>query len=97
MDFTTEDVQHLADLSKLYITEEELEKYRDDICDILNHIDVLRDVDIEGDFEFSDTHTNIASDDVPDNKSDEETRTTFLGYAPEHGDEYIEAISPMKD
>lgn len=39
-------IQHLAALSKLYLSDEEVEKYRHDVAAILSFIDQLQAVDV---------------------------------------------------
>ena len=41
-----ERVEHIADLAKLYISEEEMPKYQTQLSDILKEIEKIQDVDI---------------------------------------------------
>jgi aspartyl-tRNA(Asn)/glutamyl-tRNA(Gln) amidotransferase subunit C len=43
-----EDVLKLAQLSKLKLTEEEIEKFRGELSSILEYVETLNNVDIEG-------------------------------------------------
>ncbi|PYN16484.1 MAG: Asp-tRNA(Asn)/Glu-tRNA(Gln) amidotransferase subunit GatB [Candidatus Rokuibacteriota bacterium] len=42
------DVEHVARLTRLALTEEELERMREQLNSILTHLDTLRGVDTEG-------------------------------------------------
>lgn len=46
--FTTEDVKKIAKLSRLYISEEETEQYREQLGSILEYVDQLQTVDTTG-------------------------------------------------
>ena len=43
------EVDHIANLGRLYVNEDEYEKYGKQLSDILSEIDKINDVDIEGD------------------------------------------------
>ena len=47
MRVTTEEVRHMAVLARVGMTEEEIETMRDQMSDILEHFDVLQQVDTE--------------------------------------------------
>lgn len=46
--FTTEDVKKIAKLSRLYISEEETEQYREQLGSILEYVDQLQAIDTTG-------------------------------------------------
>ena len=48
MRLTTEEMQHLAALARVGMSDEEVERMRDQMSSILGHFDVLQDVDTEG-------------------------------------------------
>ena len=48
MSLTPEDVQHIALLARVGLTPEELERYRSQLSDILEHFQVLQEIDTEG-------------------------------------------------
>lgn len=48
MSVSKEDVKHIANLSKLNLTEEELEKYTTELSDIVNFANELSNIDVEG-------------------------------------------------
>lgn len=45
MSLTIDDVKHVANLARLGLTDEEAERMRDDLSSILEHIEVLQQVD----------------------------------------------------
>ena len=45
---TDEDVLKLARLSRLHITEDEVQRFKDEISAILQYVEQLQDVDLEG-------------------------------------------------
>ncbi len=48
MSVSKEDVMHIAKLSKLKLTEEELEKYTEDLSSIVDFANELSSIDVEG-------------------------------------------------
>lgn len=48
MSVSKEDVKHIAKLSKLYLSDEELEKYTNDLSNIVNFANELSNIDVEG-------------------------------------------------
>ncbi len=48
MSVSKEDVKHIAKLSKLYLTEKELEKYTKDLSNIVTFANELSSIDVEG-------------------------------------------------
>ena len=48
MRLTTDEVKHIAALARVGITDEEVERMRGQLSDILDHFDVLQQVDTEG-------------------------------------------------
>lgn len=48
MALTIEEVEHVAHLARLRLSAEELEKMRTDLSAILDHIDMLKEVDVSG-------------------------------------------------
>ncbi len=45
MHLSTADVEHIAELAKLALTSDEIEQYRRQLSDILEHFETLRQVD----------------------------------------------------
>ncbi|MFQ5914700.1 MAG: Asp-tRNA(Asn)/Glu-tRNA(Gln) amidotransferase subunit GatC [Nitrospinota bacterium] len=48
MKLTREQVEHVADLARLKFSGEELERFREQLTNILTYIDMLNEVDTEG-------------------------------------------------
>lgn len=48
MSVSKEDVKHIANLSKLNLTEDELEKYTTELSDIVNFANELSNINVEG-------------------------------------------------
>lgn len=65
MALTREEVEHIARLARLGVSEADIEKFRDQLSVILEHFDTLRQIDTEG--VDATTHTlaihNVMSDD----------------------------------
>jgi len=45
MALTTDEVRHIARLARLALSDEEVERYRDQLSGILDHFNVLNDID----------------------------------------------------
>jgi len=45
---TKEEVEHIAKLARLGLTDEEIEKYQKELSSILDYIEKLKEVDIKG-------------------------------------------------
>lgn len=67
MKLSKEEVLHIADLSRLALTEDEVEEYRDQLGSILGYVDKLQELDTSGVAEFSHGSdlTNVFRSDVP--------------------------------
>jgi aspartyl-tRNA(Asn)/glutamyl-tRNA(Gln) amidotransferase subunit C len=89
-------VLHIARLARLGLTAEELERFGGQLTEILDYVESLQGVDIEGVPPFSD----IWPPRVP-SRADEITNppseTGELGQAPRVKDGQIEAPSPLAD
>lgn len=48
MSLSKEQIEHIAKLARLELTEDELDKYGGQLSDILNYIDQLKEVDVAG-------------------------------------------------
>lgn len=48
MKLSKDEIQHIAKLARLELTDEELKKYGDQLSAILNYIDQLKEVDVKG-------------------------------------------------
>jgi aspartyl-tRNA(Asn)/glutamyl-tRNA(Gln) amidotransferase subunit C len=90
MKLTKEEVEHIAKLARLGISEEEKEKFRDQLSSILEYVEQLKEVDTD---EISPTaqvtglENVMAADVISD--CDEETMKKLVASAPMHDDNYI--------
>lgn len=48
MQLTKQEIQHIAKLARLDLTDQELEKYGGQLSNVLSYIDQLKEVDVEG-------------------------------------------------
>lgn len=48
MPLSREDVLHVARLARIALSDDEVERFRTQLSDILDHFDVLRQIDTEG-------------------------------------------------
>ncbi|MDD4900843.1 MAG: Asp-tRNA(Asn)/Glu-tRNA(Gln) amidotransferase subunit GatC [Patescibacteria group bacterium] len=48
MSLSQEEVKHIAELARLELTDQELEKYGGQLSAVLDYIDQLKEVDVEG-------------------------------------------------
>jgi len=63
-----EKVDHIANLARLNVKEEEYSKYQTQLNDILTEIDKIMEVDVDGEIMISPTsNTNCFNDDVIEN------------------------------
>jgi len=74
--FTTEDVKKIAKLSRLHITEEETEQYREKLGSILEYVDQLQEVDTMGvpELQHAVAVENVFRSDEPSIDLDERAR-----------------------
>lgn len=98
MNITKEQVEHMAVLAKLNLTEEEKEKFAKEFSDILGYIEKLNEIDVTnvkpmtGGTEL----INQFREDTVSRESGEHVRKKFVSQAPQHSDDFIETISPLK-
>lgn len=45
MSLSKKDVEHIADLARLHLSDEEIERYQQQLSDILDHVSVLQGLD----------------------------------------------------
>lgn len=89
-----EETEHIADLARLGLSGEEIEKYQKDLSAILGYIDKLKEVNIEGVKPF--THSVEISDVLrPDVKTErtEECLGKLRSQMPETKDGYLKVKS----
>ena len=87
---TKEEVIKLAQLSRIELTEEEVEKFRKDLSTVLDYIDELKKVDVEGIGEVFEVTglVNVQRQDNPVVPTDE-LRKNIFSQAPEMKDGYF--------
>ena len=78
---TTDDVRHIALLSRIGMTDEEIERMRDQLSHILENFDILRQVDTDG-VEPTGHSVNVTSVMREDRSRDSLSRDDVLGNAP---------------
>ena len=99
MKINKQQVEHMAQLSRLSLSEEEKAKYATEFTAILDYIDQLSEIDITGVEPViggSELENKLRTDEVTRTEG-KEVRDKFVPLAPEHTDEYIETISPLKE
>ena len=78
---TSDDVRHIALLSRIGMTDEEVELMRDQLSNILENFDILRQVDTEG-VEPTGHSVNVTSVMREDRSRESLPREDVLGNAP---------------
>ena len=89
MKLTDKEIQQLASLMKLSLTDAEVEKFRGEISSILDFVSQLKDVDVSGVpdvAQVSGEENNWREDVVKKSETDPET---LLNSAPERKDNFI--------
>ncbi len=92
MKLSKQEIQHIADLARLELTDVELKKYGGQLTDVLNYIDQLREVDVSG-VEPTAQVTgleNVMREDAVEEWDDKE-RLAALKEAPEMEDGQVKA------
>lgn len=98
MEISKKQVEYMADLARLKLTKEETEKFAKEFSEILSYIEKLNEVDVSkvepmtGGTDL----TNKMREDEVSRELGEKVRDEFIKLAPEHSDEFIETISPLK-
>ncbi len=86
---STDDVRHLAQLSSLQLSDEEVGSLKDDIVNILNYIDILTELDtenVEPTYQVTDLENVWRSDEVENNAV---TREQLLALASDAQDNQV--------
>ena len=88
MSLTPDEVQHITLLARVRLDPEELERYRTQLSDILEHFQVLQEVDTEG---VSPTGSSVLQESVmrDDEPADSLSREDVLANAPHREDDYF--------
>ena len=86
-----EQVEHIAKLARINLTEKEKEKFSAELSSILDYIDKLNQADISNIKPISQAMglNNIVRDDIEIQKADIEMRKKILKGAPEKKDNYF--------
>lgn len=86
---TTDDVRHLAQLSNVQVSDEEIESLRDDLSNILDYINQLKDVDttgVEPTYQVTGLENVTRDDDIDDGGV---TSDQLLALAPEQSEHSV--------
>lgn len=68
-----ESIEHLATLAKLSLTDDEVKEYSDQIASILDYVDKVQDLDVDGEFRSqTDLRTVLREDEFEDSLSQKE-------------------------
>ena len=88
MSITNEELEHLALLSRLEISTEEKKQFQEQLSDILDFVDQLKDINTEG---VEPMHHVTGSETVwrEDKIKDWNAREELLDSAPNHDENYI--------
>jgi len=93
---TIKDVEHVAKLARLSLTEEEKEKFTKQLGDILNYVEQLNEVNTDNVEPMAHAFpiTNVMRD---DNAYTEFTREELLANAPEEEDGFFKVPKIVED
>ena len=88
MSLTPDEVQHITLLARVRLDPEELERYRTQLSAILEHFQVLQEVDTEG---VSPTGSSVLQESVmrDDEPADSLSKEDVLANAPNREDDYF--------
>ncbi len=91
---TQEEVQHIAKLARLGLTEKEVEKFQKDLSSILDYFEKLKEVDIS---KIEPTSHSLKVENVMRNdevqSTNPEVRKKIMDLAPETKEEYLKVKS----
>ncbi|MBU0636614.1 Asp-tRNA(Asn)/Glu-tRNA(Gln) amidotransferase subunit GatC [Patescibacteria group bacterium] len=90
MDLSKQQIQHIAKLARIELTDEELKKYHSQLSDILTYIDQLKEVNVD-DVEPTTQTTgleNVLREDIAINWNKEEIENVLIS-APEKEERFI--------
>ncbi len=96
MSLTIDDVQHVASLARLGLTDEEAERMREDLSSILEHIEVLQQVDT-GSIPPTAQVNSLTNVLRPDEVRGSLSREAALANAPLSRDGFIEVKAVLGD
>jgi len=97
--FTTDDVKKIAKLSRLHVSEEEIEQYREKLGSILEYVDQLQAVETNGvpELQHAVAVENVFRADDPVCLEDERTRAINLFTAKKGDLLEVQAVFESKD
>lgn len=86
-EFTDEEVFHIAHLSKIYVREDEMDKYKKELKMLMNEIQKINDVKLDNDdiMISPSENTNVYRDDISN-----DVDVDILSNAPRTNGNYIE-------
>ena len=81
---SSEEVEHIAELARIELTEEEKKKFSDELSDVLGYVEQLQEVNTDGIEPVSQATgmVNVLREDVAEN-CDEDTRKKIIESFPE--------------
>ena len=85
-----EEVEHIAELARIELTEEEKKKFSDELSDVLGYVEQLQEVDTENIEPVSQVTgmANVLREDVVEN-CDENVRKKIIESFPEEKEGYV--------
>ncbi len=85
-----EEVEHIAELARIELTEEEKKKFSDELSDVLGYVEQLQEVDTDGIESVSQIAgiVNVLREDVSEN-CNEDVRKKIIDNFPEEKNGYI--------
>ncbi|MDD3006913.1 MAG: Asp-tRNA(Asn)/Glu-tRNA(Gln) amidotransferase subunit GatC [Candidatus Pacebacteria bacterium] len=85
-----EEVKHIAELARIELTSEEVNKFAKEISDVLGYVEQLKEVDTEGIEPISQVtgKVNVLREDMAED-ADEETKDIMAKNYPDSQDGYI--------
>ena len=92
---TEQEVKKIADLSRLSLTKDELEKRTEDMNNILNYMDILNEIDTDGVDELVNVH-DMKSPLREDKFEESLDKDSVIKNSPESSNDYIEVPLVLK-
>ena len=89
-----EEVLHVADLARINITNDEIERYQNQLNQILNEMKIINEINIEDDeiLISPSKNVNVYREDIPNNEEED-----VLKNAPKRNGNYIEVKRVIND
>ena len=91
------DVQHIAHLARIKLTDEELIKYREDLALILDYFDILKEVNTDAvePMTRSVYHENVVREDIPQ-REDSDVISRMMQLVPAMKDGFLKVKEILK-